>query len=116
MRCKGNNMKLETSMACPPPPLSCVCFWERGLDPFHRDAFSEIKEIYYMLPFTFKKRKEGWNGIDHSGNPVHFMPDGTIIEKYDHNWIIGESYKGTLCAVRDNFIDEFKRAYKNAKT
>lgn len=47
--------------------------WERGLDPWHRDAF----------PDKFKDsapnqgvRSNGWSALDWCGNVIGFLPDG----------------------------------------
>lgn len=52
--------------------------WERGLDPWHRDAFPD--EFKYRLQDT-GKRKEGWFGLDWCGNAIVFIPDGLIMKK-----------------------------------
>lgn len=46
--------------------------WERGLDPWHRDAFpDELKE---QVPLC-GERKEGWLALDAWGNVIGWQPD-----------------------------------------
>jgi len=55
-----------------PPPLNNFVFsYERGLDPWHEDAFPE--EFKYAG--SRGKRKEGWFGLDVWGNAIGFIPD-----------------------------------------
>lgn len=50
--------------------------WERGLDPFHADAFPDgLKDGARQ-----GKRAEGWFALDHWGNRIGFVPDGTAEE------------------------------------
>ena len=47
--------------------------WERGVDPWHQDAFpDEFKSIGSTGP-----RKHGWYGVDWVGNVIYFVADGT---------------------------------------
>jgi hypothetical protein len=51
--------------------------YERGLDPWHEDAFSsEFKHV----ATSHGERKGGWFLLDAFGNEIAFIPDGTIIE------------------------------------
>uniref|UniRef100_A0A6M3K5S7 Uncharacterized protein n=1 Tax=viral metagenome TaxID=1070528 RepID=A0A6M3K5S7_9ZZZZ len=62
-----------------PPNLTNAIFkWERGLDPWHRDAFPD--ELKPQLKNT-GKRREGWFGLDWCGNAIVFIPDGLIMKK-----------------------------------
>lgn len=59
------------------PPLDKMPGWverfERDLDPWHEGAFPpEFKEAG-----TGGDRRAGWMALDHWGNPVGFIPDGT---------------------------------------
>jgi hypothetical protein len=49
-----------------------IADWERGLDPWHRDAFPD--EFKGRAPHR-GKRKEGWVALDWCGNIVGFVPD-----------------------------------------
>lgn len=57
-----------------PPDSKWVDGWERGLDPWHKDA----------MPPGFEdtgsggERRKGWYAMDWCGNVVDFVPDGTI--------------------------------------
>ena len=60
-----------------PPPVDKFPGWvesfERSLDPWHEDAFPpEFKESG-----TKGERRSGWMALDHWGNEVGFIPDGT---------------------------------------
>lgn len=63
-----------------PPPLDkcmgSVHFFERGLDPWHSDAFPD------KFKFVGKtgERKEGWFAIDGYGNAIGFIPDGAEVK------------------------------------
>ena len=47
--------------------------WERGLDPWHRDAFpDEFKD-----QVGHGERREGWFALDAWGNVIGWQPDGT---------------------------------------
>ena len=52
--------------------------WERGLDPWHRNAFPD--ELKGSAP-NQGERKEGWCGLDWCGNWIHFVPDGTEVKR-----------------------------------
>lgn len=48
--------------------------WERGLDPWHKDAFTGVP-----VDSSFAnqgERKEGWFALDGWGNVIGFLPDG----------------------------------------
>lgn len=63
------------------PPLAgmggSIHGWERGLDPWHKDAFpNELKDY---APHQGEQRKSGWHGLDLCGNVITFVADGTQI-------------------------------------
>lgn len=63
------------------PPVGgmggCIHDWERGKDPWHKDAFpSEFKDVG-----TEGEQKGGWFALDGAGNQISFVPDGTIFEE-----------------------------------
>lgn len=51
-----------------------VWSWERGVDPFHADAMPD----WFKQAGNKGARKEGWFGLDHWGNRIVFVPDGTL--------------------------------------
>lgn len=60
-----------------PPPIKAtntiVHGFERGLDPWHQDAFpDEFKHAGYG-----GVRCEGWFALDWCGNAIAFIPDGS---------------------------------------
>lgn len=75
-------MKYVVSDKLRPPPH---CFYgdsyERGLDPWHRDAFVGVSpNIDPDAVGTGGPRKGGWMLIDGAGNAIGFVPDGEEIE------------------------------------
>lgn len=67
----------------PPDLTNAIDKWERGLDPWHRDAFPD--EFKYAG--TTGKRKGGWFGLDWCGNAIVFIPDGLIMKTdFKHGW------------------------------
>jgi hypothetical protein len=58
-----------------PAPISWVAKWERGLDPWHADAFigTPAEGLYQRQG----ERQAGWYALDWCGNMVGFIPDGT---------------------------------------
>lgn len=78
-----------------PAPNAFADTWERGLDPWHADAFpSEFKAVGTTGP-----RAAGWYAIDWCGNVVSFVPDGTPLEKGNKNVTEGSRtfpYPGTV--------------------
>lgn len=63
------------------PPIGgmggSVWSWERGLDPWHEDAFpTELRHVG-----TTGRRRAGWFALDHWGNPIGFVTDGTDLRK-----------------------------------
>lgn len=52
--------------------------YERGLDPWHADAFPA--EFKASAP-RHGERKEGWFVMDAWRNQIGFIPDGTVIEE-----------------------------------
>ena len=69
--------KTIISKDVPPPHLDHE-YRERGLDPWHTDAFAD--EFKHAAPNT-GERKEGWYELDWCGNVIGFIPDGTIAEE-----------------------------------
>jgi len=68
-----------TSETNPPPFLpSHAKEWARSLDPWHRDAFPP--ELAHAAPNQSTPRDKGWMLYDWVGNPLHFVPDGVLIE------------------------------------
>jgi hypothetical protein len=48
--------------------------WERGLDPWHKDAFPD--EFKTAAPHQGEQRKTGWYALDWCGNIIGFVADG----------------------------------------
>ena len=66
-----------------PPPLPNWCFgWERGKDPFHKDAFKGVPIPQEQIDAVANHgdRVEGWFGLDGAGNEIAFVVDGTEFE------------------------------------
>jgi len=71
-------MKVTSKYQKPEPHLFYGDNYERGLDPFHKDAApDEFKDTEF---FSGGKRNEGWFLLDTWGNQVGFYPDGTPIK------------------------------------
>jgi hypothetical protein len=52
--------------------------FERGLDPYHKDAAPDnFKNSRF---FSGGERKEGWFLLDNWGNQISFIADGTVQE------------------------------------
>lgn len=51
--------------------------YERGLDPWHADAFAGLEGKLGTNPGTTGARRGGWFLIDGAGNAIGFVPDGT---------------------------------------
>lgn len=51
--------------------------YERGLDPWHADAFKGLEGNLGFNPGTTGQRRGGWFLIDGCGNAIGFTPDGT---------------------------------------
>lgn len=66
---------VTVSAANPPPETQFVWEWERGLDPWHRDAFTGTG----VDTGSNGERKGGWFGLDRWGNQITWCPDGTVI-------------------------------------
>ena len=49
---------------------------ERGLDPFHEDAFPDE----FRCAGNKGKRRNGWFLVDSSGNQIGFVPDSDYAE------------------------------------
>jgi hypothetical protein len=60
-----------------PPTGGTYGKWERGLDPWHKDAFP--KELVATAPNQTSTREEGWFEVDAWGNQVGFVTDGAEI-------------------------------------
>lgn len=60
------------------PPTDEKGVWERGLSPWHRDAFPD--EFKNRVPEQ-GKRKSGWFELDWCGNAIGWVPDGMIIKE-----------------------------------
>ena len=74
--CHGDGALMVTSATQKPNP-SAHGEYERGVDPWHRDAFpAEFKD---QAPRQENPRAEGWYEIDWCGNVINFIPDGTPI-------------------------------------
>lgn len=72
-------MKIITSETQEPPPNAATDRYERGLDPWHTDAFpDELKKAG-----TTGERKTGWYPVDWCGNVIGFIADGTEMETSD---------------------------------
>lgn len=54
--------------------------WERGLDPFHADAFKGLERELGGNPGSSGERGSGWFLLDGHQNTIGFVPDGTIEE------------------------------------
>lgn len=76
------------------PPVGgmggCIHDWERGLDPWHVDAFRGTGLSDEQLDNAVclgvdgvgrGVRQEGWHGIDGAGNQICFVADGTEIKE-----------------------------------
>ncbi len=61
-----------------PAPIFWVDSWERGLDPWHADAFTgtPAQDMFVKT----EPRKSGWYALDWCGNVVGFIPDGAEIK------------------------------------
>jgi hypothetical protein len=55
------------------PVRAMVEGWERGLDPWHADAFPD--EFKYIG--ATGERMAGWYALDGFGNVIGFIPDGS---------------------------------------
>jgi hypothetical protein len=71
-------MKYVTGPDLRPPPHIYGDEYERSLDPWHKDAFP--RHVAHAAPDQSPQRKSGWMGMDHWGNPIIFVPDGTEVE------------------------------------
>lgn len=52
--------------------------YERGLDPWHKDAFPD--DLKGAAPNQSVARGSGWFLLDGWGNAIGFVPDGTPID------------------------------------
>lgn len=85
------------SPTTPPPTPLYGEKWERGLDPWHKDAFPE--EFKSVAPEQ-GERRAGWFLIDWCGNSIGWMPDGTQI-KEDGTVVFEHSRQQDLLVVMD---------------
>ena len=65
---------MTTSPTQRPPAHQCVADWERGVDPWHADAFVGTPGETYGAK---EPRKSGWLAIEWTGNVLGFVADGT---------------------------------------
>lgn len=75
---QGRRFKMIITSITTKPPLDEYKF-ERGKDPWHRDAFNGFDEEVRSL-FKDGDRKEGWLVLDWCENVLGFIPDGTKYE------------------------------------
>lgn len=70
---------MKTSPTQKPPPHPFYGEYdERGLDPWHKDAFPD--EFKSVVPNQTSKRGEGWYLNDAYRNQIGFVLDGTEFE------------------------------------
>lgn len=78
--------------------------YERGLDPWHADAFpDEFKQV----ATSEGERKEGWFLTDAYGNEIGFIPDGTAITF--------EQAQGVLARFTDSDWQKLQAGFDNEK-
>lgn len=53
--------------------------WERGVDPWHADAFVGLEGDLGCNPGRTGERRGGWFLLDGYGNAIGWIPDGTPI-------------------------------------
>ena len=70
-------MKIVSKKQKPDPHPFYGDNYERGLDPFHKDAAPE--EFKENKAFSAGKRKEGWFLLDAWKNQIGFIADGKKI-------------------------------------
>lgn len=63
----------------PPPHAFYGDSYERGIDPWHADAFRGIPGIDADSVGTHGPRKGGWYLLDGFGNAIGWIPDGEEI-------------------------------------
>ena len=51
--------------------------YERGIDPWHEDAFEGLESELGGNPGATGERSGGWFLIDGHGNAIGWVPDGT---------------------------------------
>lgn len=73
----GENMKVVGPEQKPVPHPLYGDNYERGLDPWHAEAFAGLERELGVNPGTTGPRSEGWFLIDGFGNAIGFVPDGT---------------------------------------
>lgn len=63
----------------PPPHSFYGDNYERGLDPWNKDAFPD--ELKHGAPRQEGPRGEGWHLLDAYGNSIGFTLDGTEVKE-----------------------------------
>lgn len=66
----------------PPGRYLWVAWFERGLDPWHPDAFVGIEGIHEAKAAMHdgSSRRSGWYAVDYCGNTVGWYADGTKLK------------------------------------
>ena len=66
----------------PPPHPFYGDTWERGLDPFHPDAFRGFPDeiVDQVRSINPGSRSGGWFLLDGYGQEIGFVSDGTVLE------------------------------------
>lgn len=82
------SLYITTSETQKPPPAIYYCSghdWERGLDPWHKDAFKGLDNDIQVKIVDSGKRKGGWYLLDYYGHQIAFVEDGSKFSrtKYD---------------------------------
>jgi hypothetical protein len=78
-----NSKQLIVSPDQPPPPHPFYGdSYERGVDPFHPNAFkgfdpSIVSQVEHLTP---GEQKSGWFLLDGWGQQIGFTPDGFVFE------------------------------------
>lgn len=54
--------------------------YERGVDPWHADAFAGLESELGRNPGSTGERKGGWFLLDAWGNEIGWVPDGTPVD------------------------------------
>lgn len=62
--------------------------YERGLDPWHADAFKGLEEQLGQNPGTQGERKGGWFLLDGFGNAIGWTPDGAPVDERPEHKIV----------------------------
>lgn len=67
---------IVTETQSPPEQPLWIDHWERGLDPWHADAFKGTG----VDIGTTGERAKGWYAVDWCGNVIGFVADGTEVK------------------------------------